>query len=127
MLITHLGLTVRDPDRSRRFYLDVLGLDGTAYAEPWGFRVDLRDGFMLALIRGDPAGAELVRTVHFGAALSNAGAARELRDSLRSHGVPEIEWEDTDDYVGFKVGDPDGYVVEMAYEPRPPEVPSKSV
>jgi catechol 2,3-dioxygenase-like lactoylglutathione lyase family enzyme len=58
MPITHLGLTVRDPDRSRRFYLDVLGLDGTAYPEPWGFRVDLRDGFMLALIRGEPAGAE---------------------------------------------------------------------
>jgi len=53
MLITHLGLAVRDPDRSRRFYLDVLGLDGIAYPEPWGFRVDLRDGFMLALIRAN--------------------------------------------------------------------------
>ena len=118
MLITHLGLTVRDPDRSRRFYLDVLGLDGSAYPEPWGFRVDLRDGFMLALIRGEPAGAELVRAVHFGAALSSAGAARELRDRLRGHGVPEIEWEDADDYVGVKVSDPDGYVVEVAYEAR---------
>ena len=118
MLIKHLGLTVRDPDRSRRFYLDAVGLDGTAYEEPWGFRVDLRDGFMLALIRGEPAGTELVRTVHFGAALSSAGAARELRDRLRDHGVPEIEWEDTDDYVGVKVGDPDGYVVELSYEPR---------
>jgi catechol 2,3-dioxygenase-like lactoylglutathione lyase family enzyme len=118
MLIKHLGLTVRDPDRSRRFYLDVVGLDGTAYTEPWGFRVDLRDGFMLALIRGEPAGTELVRTVHFGAALSTAGAAREVRERLRGHGVPEIEWEDTDGYVGLKVGDPDGYVVELAYEPR---------
>ena len=118
MLITHLGLTVRDPDRSRRFYLDVLGLEGAAYAEPWGFRVDLRDGFMLALIRGEPAGAELVRTVHFGAALGSAGAAREVRDRLRERGVSEIEWEDTDDYVGVKVGDPDGYVVELSYEPR---------
>jgi len=120
MLITHLGLTVRDPDRSRRFYLDVLGLDGSAYPEPWGFRVDLRDGFMLALIRGEPAGAELARTVHFGAASSSADAAREIRDRLRGHGVPEIEWEDADDYVGVKVGDPDGYVVELAYEPRLP-------
>ena len=118
MLIKHLGLTVRDPDRSRRFYLDVVGLDGTAHAEPWGFRLDLRDGFMLALIRGEPAGTELVRTVHFGAALSSAGAAREIRDRLRGHGVREIEWEDTDDYVGVKVGDPDGYVVELSYEPR---------
>jgi len=118
MLITHLGLTVRDPDRSRRFYLDVLGLDGSAYPEPWGFRVDLRDGFMLALIRGEPAGAKLARTVHFGAASSSADAAREIRDRLRGHGVPEIEWEDADDYVGVKVSDPDGYVVEVAYEAR---------
>jgi catechol 2,3-dioxygenase-like lactoylglutathione lyase family enzyme len=120
MLIKHLGLTVRDPDRSRRFYLDVVGLDGTAYAEPWGFRVDLTDGFMLALIGGEPAGADIVRTVHFGAALSSAGAAREVRDRLRGHGVPEIEWEDTGDYVGVKVCDPDGYVVELSYEPRSP-------
>src|SRR6266516_2097202 len=119
MLITHLGLTVRDPDRSRRFYLEVLGLDGTAYPELWGFRLDLRDGFILALIRGEPAGAELARTVHFGAALSSAGAAREVRDCLRGRGVPEVEWEDSDDYVGAKVSDPDGYVVELAYEPRP--------
>jgi catechol 2,3-dioxygenase len=120
MLITHLGLTVRDPDRSRRFYLDVLGLAGTAHAEPWGYRVDLRDGFMLALIRGEPAAAELLRTVHFGAALNSAGAAREVRGRLREHSVPEIEWEDTDDYVAVKVGDPDGYVVELSYDPGSP-------
>ncbi|MDP9334121.1 MAG: VOC family protein [Actinomycetota bacterium] len=117
MLITHLGLTVRDPDRSRRFYLEVLGLDGTAQVEPWGFRVDLRNGFMLALIRGEPLAEEISR-VHFGCALTSAAVARDLRDRLRGQGVPEIEWEDGADYVGIKVGDPDGYVVELAYEPR---------
>ena len=38
MLITHLGLTVRDPDRSRRFYLDVLGL---TVGDPDGYVVEL--------------------------------------------------------------------------------------
>lgn len=45
---------------SADFYLSVVGLDGTARDEPWGCRLDLRDGFMLALIRGvkiaDPEG-----------------------------------------------------------------------
>src|SRR5256885_16920375 len=100
MLIAPLGLTVRAPDRSRRFYLDVLGLDGSAYPEPWGFRVDLRDGFMLALIRGEPAGAGPARTRHFGAALSSADPAPEGRGRLRGPGGPGIEWEDADDYAG---------------------------
>jgi catechol 2,3-dioxygenase-like lactoylglutathione lyase family enzyme len=117
VLITHLALTVRDPDRSRRFYLDVLGLDGTAHTQPWGIRVDLPNGFMLALIRGEPLVEEISR-VHFGCALGSGAAARDLRDRLRGAGVPEIEWEDGADYVGVKVGDPDGYVVELAYEPR---------
>lgn len=118
MLITHLALTVREPDRARRFYLDVLGLDGTASEQPWGFRVDLRNGFMLALIRGEPLAEEVSTVVHFGCALSSGAEARALRDRLRRHEVREIEWEDGADYVGIKVGDPDGYVVELAYEPR---------
>jgi len=60
MLIGHLTLTVRDPRASADFYLSVVGLDGTARDELWGCRLDLRDGFMLALIRGvkiaDPDG-----------------------------------------------------------------------
>ena len=129
MLITHLGLTVLDPDRSRRFYLDVLGLDGTAYPNPGGSGSISGTVSCSRSIRGEPAGAEPIRSVHFGAALSSAHAAREVRGRLRGHGVPEIEWEDTDDYVGVKVCDPDGHVVELAYEPRSafaaaPNVPS---
>src|SRR3712207_7281232 len=39
--------TVRDPERSRRFYLDVLGLEATADREEWGYRVRLADGMVL--------------------------------------------------------------------------------
>jgi catechol 2,3-dioxygenase-like lactoylglutathione lyase family enzyme len=115
VLITHLALTVRDPDRSRRFYLETLGLDGIAEPQPWGVRVDLRNGFMLALMRGEPMSGEKT-AVHFGCSLPDGATARDLRERLRIQGVPELEWGDSADYVGVKVADPDGYVVEVAYD-----------
>ena len=30
--------------------------------------------------------------------------------------MTELEWEDEGDYTGVKVQDPDGYVVELAYD-----------
>ena len=116
MLITHLALTVSDPDRSRRFYLETLGLDGIAQPQPWGVRVNLRNDFMLALIRGEPLSGDTAAAVHFGCSLPDAAAARDVRERLRNRGVPELEWEDGADYVGVKVADPDGYVVEFFWE-----------
>jgi hypothetical protein len=54
---------------------------------------------------------------HFGCSLRDGAIARDLRERLRNRGVPELAWEDSADYVGVKVADPDGYVVELAYEP----------
>lgn len=116
MLITHLALTVRDPERSRRFYLDDLGLAGHATPQPWGERIDLPGGFMLALIRGEPSTA-VSSDVHFGCALEGRDAALATRRRLLDIGAREVVWEDTNEYVGVKILDPDGYVVELAYEP----------
>jgi catechol 2,3-dioxygenase-like lactoylglutathione lyase family enzyme len=116
VLIRHLALTVREPRRSVDFYLSTLGLDGEAREESWGYRVNLSDGFMLALIRGDPLPLEVADTVHFGCALPDPEAAYRLRRHLRQAGTREVEWEDSERYVGLKVRDPDGYVVELAYD-----------
>ncbi len=116
MLIRHLALTVRDPDASRDFYLHTIGLDGEATDEQWGVRVKFADGFMFALIQGDPSAANAVGAVHFGCALASRGDARDLRERLRGAGVTELEWEDEGEYTGVKVQDPDGYVVELAYD-----------
>src|SRR4029079_7481836 len=70
VLIRHLALSVRDPGASRDFYLRTIGRDGEARAEPWGIRVKLADGFMLALIKGEPLPAEHADTVHFGCPLA---------------------------------------------------------
>ena len=115
MLIRHLALTVHDPHVSRDFYLQKIGLDGEASDEPWGVRLKFADGFMFALIQGDPP-ANAAGAVHFGCALPSRDDARDLRDRLRQEGVTELEWEDEGDYTGVKVQDPDGYVVELAYD-----------
>jgi catechol 2,3-dioxygenase-like lactoylglutathione lyase family enzyme len=117
VLIRHLALTVRDPDRSRRFYLDDVGLNGTATAEPWGYRIVLHDDFMLALIQGEPS-PNVASDVHFGCALQDRDAALAIRRRMQAAGAKEVVWEDTAEYAGVKVLDPDGYVVELAYEPR---------
>jgi catechol 2,3-dioxygenase-like lactoylglutathione lyase family enzyme len=116
MLIRHLALNVRDPQASRDFYLQTIGLDGEASEEPWGVRVKFADGFMFALIQGEPLPTDHADAVHFGCALGSRDEARDLRDRLRQAGVTELEWEDEGDYTGVKVQDPDGYVVELAYD-----------
>jgi catechol 2,3-dioxygenase-like lactoylglutathione lyase family enzyme len=116
MLIQHLGLTVRDPERSKDFYLTVIGLDAEARPKPWGYRLDLVDGFMLALIQGEPKSRDVAEAVHFGCTLEQPQEVHRLRERLRGAGAPEVEWEDSDGYTGVKVQDPDGYVVELSYD-----------
>jgi catechol 2,3-dioxygenase-like lactoylglutathione lyase family enzyme len=45
-------------------------------------------------------------------------SVREFRDRLAADGVPIVEEWDEPDYVSVKCRDPDGYVVEAAWEPR---------
>ena len=116
VLIRHLALTVRDPAASRDFYLKTIGLDGEASDEPWGVRIKFADGFMFALIQGSPPAANAVGAVHFGCALPSRADARDVRQWLRQASVTELEWEDEGDYTGVKVQDPDGYIVELAYD-----------
>ena len=116
MRLTHLALNVRDPERSARFYLDVVGLAGTAKAEEWGQRLRLEDGFMLALITGDPLPAEMTDRVHFGIHLGSADAVHTARARLLDAGCREVEWWEEEGYTSVKVADPDGYIVEVSWD-----------
>jgi catechol 2,3-dioxygenase-like lactoylglutathione lyase family enzyme len=117
--LKHLALAVRDQERSRRFYESYFGFD----AEP-ARRYDddvlmlyNADGFSLAL---GPTNEEvrLPEFLHFGIHLPSADAVHTLRDRLVADGVPIAgEWEEPD-YVSVKCRDPDGYVVEAAWEPH---------
>ena len=116
MGIRHLALNVSDPKRSERFYMDEIGLAGTATVEEWGVRLRLDDGFMMTLIEGDPLPSEVVDRIHFGCHLPDADSVSQLRARLRAAGVPEVDWVEEQGYSSVKVRDPDGYVVELSWD-----------
>ena len=115
MKIQHLALAVRDPEISRGFYLETIGLDAGAREREWGIELTFPDGFMLALIREEPVPADVIDRVHFGCSLPQREDVPATRERLRAAGVPEVEWCDEPNYVSVKVADPDGYVVELSY------------
>ena len=114
----HLALAVADQERSRRFYESYFGFDARPARRYDGGVLMLYDagGFSLALWPTD----EPVRVpgfLHFGVQLPDPDAVRAFRDRLRRDGIPIVEeWEEPD-YVSVKCLDPDGYVVEAAWEP----------
>jgi catechol 2,3-dioxygenase-like lactoylglutathione lyase family enzyme len=75
-------------------------------------------GFALALGPTDEP-IVLPRFLHFGVALPSRDAVLEFHDRLAADGVEILEAWDEPDYVSVKCRDPDGYVVEAAWEPRP--------
>ena len=113
----HLALAVSDRARSTRFYERYLGFS----AEP-GLRDDgvqmLRDaaGFALALGETDEP-IVLPTFFHFGTGLASPEDVRTFRDRVVADGVEVVDWWDEPDYVSVKFRDPDGYVVEVSWEP----------
>jgi hypothetical protein len=57
-------------------------------------------------------------SVHIGVSLPDGEAVRTRREALRALGVSEVEWSDEPGYVSVKVRDPDGYVVEIAWDEK---------
>ncbi|WJK38463.1 VOC family protein [Solwaraspora sp. WMMA2056] len=120
MRLNHLGLPVRDPQRSTQFYGRYFGFDpATAQRYPDG-TVIIRDadGFDLALHAVDAVGAS-PEFLHFGFRMPAPDAVRTLRGRLRADGVEIIEEYDEPAYTAFKCLDPDGHRVEVYWEPPP--------
>lgn len=114
----HLGLAVRDQHRSRRFYETYFGFDA-APARDYDDGVLMlynADGFSLALGPTDEP-IRLPEFLHFGVGVASADEVRAFAKRLRADGVPIVEELDEPDYVSVKCLDPDGYVVELAWEP----------
>ncbi len=114
----HLALAVSDQQRSRRFYETYFGFDAQP-AQRYDDGVLMlynRDGFSLAL--GETAESiRLPRFLHFGIGLPTPDDVRAFRRRLAGDGIPIVEEWDEPNYVSVKCRDPDGYVVEAAWEP----------
>jgi catechol 2,3-dioxygenase-like lactoylglutathione lyase family enzyme len=115
----HLALPVSDQERSRRFYETYFGFDAEPARQYDGGVLMLynAEGFSLAL---GPS-AEPIRLpafLHCGVHLPSPEAVRGFRDRLVAEDVTIVEEWDEPDYVSVKCLDPDGYVVEAAWEPH---------
>lgn len=115
----HLALAVSDRERSRRFYETYVGFD----AEPAREYADgvlmlyNADGFSLALgPTNEPI--SFPSFLHFGIHLPSADRVREFRARLAADGVAILEEWSEPEYESVKFLDPDGYVVEAAWEPH---------
>ena len=117
MRLCHLGLPVRDHDRSLRFYARYFGFDpATARSYPDGTTIVRNpDGFELALhpvteLTVDPG------FLHFGFTVADGAAVRRLRRQMELDGVPVVEVDEEPTLVSFKCLDPDGWRVEVYWE-----------
>jgi catechol 2,3-dioxygenase-like lactoylglutathione lyase family enzyme len=116
--LAHLNITVADLDRSVAFYGLWFGFDQVLvnYADGTRFITDAT-GFELGLHPAGPAAS--VSGWHFGFLSAGPTAVRDLMASLSAEGVPITTSVDEPNYVGFKCRDPDGYVIDVYWEPRP--------
>ena len=117
--MAHLALAVRDEERSRQFYETYFGFDAAPAERMSDGVLMLSDGagFALALKETDEP-ISLPGFFHFAfGAAETPDEVRSFAARLRRDGVPIAEeWEEPD-YVSVKCRDPDGYVVEFAWEP----------
>ena len=119
MHLRHLGLPVRDYERSLRFYATYFEFDpATAQSYPDG-TVIVRNAerFDLALHPTTEAAAASSTFFHFGFAMADAEAVHTLRTRLERDDVPVVERDDEPELVSFKCLDPDGWRVEVYWEP----------
>jgi catechol 2,3-dioxygenase-like lactoylglutathione lyase family enzyme len=112
--LDHVALAVTDPARSLAFYRDLLGIEGDVRTEEYGFVIQTPNGISFTLFRGRPP--SVPGDAHVGMSLADADEARAERERLLAAGATEVEWSEEPGYVSVKVGDPDGYIVELAWD-----------
>ncbi len=119
----HIVLRVRDLERSKRFYTDVLGLRSTG--EVPGVMAFFStqansDSHDLALMRLGPdapdADPNRVGLYHFAYQVASEEALAAAYQTLREAGVPIVGTGDHGVSKGIYILDPDGIEIEITYE-----------
>jgi catechol 2,3-dioxygenase-like lactoylglutathione lyase family enzyme len=117
--MAHIALAVRDQARSRRFYETYFGFDPKRawIAEDGVLLIEGPGDVTLALGEIDEP-ISLPPFLHFGfRAARDPDEVRAFRDHLKQAGVEIADFSDEPDYVSVKCRDPDGYIIEFAWEP----------
>jgi catechol 2,3-dioxygenase-like lactoylglutathione lyase family enzyme len=117
--MAHIALAVSDQARSRHFYETYFEFDpATAWVADDGvLLIEGRGDVTLALGETDEP-ITLPAFLHFGfRAAADPDEVRAFRDRLAGDGIEIAEFWDEPDYVSVKCRDPDGYVIEFAWEP----------
>jgi catechol 2,3-dioxygenase-like lactoylglutathione lyase family enzyme len=116
--MAHIALAVKDQERSRGFYEKYFDFDPLTarVAEDGVLLIEGPDGVLLALAKTDET-IRLPSFLHFGfRAAGSPVEVRAFRDRLAGDGIEIVEESDEADYVSVKCRDPDGYVIEFAWE-----------
>ena len=119
MDINHLHLKVASVERSRSFYERFFGLRASA---THGDILFMRDAAGMDLALAPSAAPEpLPDWFHFGFRLKDAGAVERLYRVLTQAGVAMQQplERDDQDLTFFRCRDPDGYGIEVYWEPQP--------
>jgi catechol 2,3-dioxygenase-like lactoylglutathione lyase family enzyme/uncharacterized protein YunC (DUF1805 family) len=126
--LDHVTLVVKDLERSRRFYVDVLGMrevrrPAFSFAGSWFQAGTTQIHLILEYSGSGPAGNLLAadrrgsRTQHFAFEVDDAEATVQL---LKDKNVPILDGPKPrpDGYIQIFVTDPDGHVVELCSMPK---------
>jgi catechol 2,3-dioxygenase-like lactoylglutathione lyase family enzyme len=113
----HLALAVSDQARSIRFYTHYFDFVPEPEPREDGVLILHDDaGFSLAIGEIEEP-ITLPPFFHFGSRAASPDDVRAFRDRVVEDGLETVEWWDEPDYVSVKFRDPDGYVIEVGWEP----------
>jgi catechol 2,3-dioxygenase-like lactoylglutathione lyase family enzyme len=117
--VAHIALAVGDQERSRRFYERYFDFDpATARVADDGVLLLEGPGDVLLALGETDEPIRLPSFLHFGfRSAESPDIVRAFREHLAADGVGIVEFWDEPDYVSVKCRDPDGYVIEFAWEP----------
>jgi catechol 2,3-dioxygenase-like lactoylglutathione lyase family enzyme len=108
--IVHVGLKVSDLEKSRKFYLEILGLTSQERESGIAYLPSGKD--LLVLYKQDAGATDY----HFGFHVDTPPEVDEWRSWLRRSKVAIYEDIAEADYRSIKFRDPDGHWIEISYE-----------
>ncbi len=121
MGMRHIALNVKDVERSKAFYQDILGMEVVWQPDPQNAYLSSGiDNLALHETPGDRAPSATSSLDHLGFIVSDIDRVQELEAEFRARQVTIIKpfKRHRDGSASFYCADPDGVVIQMLYEPR---------